>query len=451
MPVPSPRVIVILVVALIATGLGVAIVRSNDDSSKVASQTTSTSSSTSTAGATTTVPAPGTSAAPAPTTPIPTDQARIFNQIKDQVAEIRGLAWKAPLDIQVANDAEFRRQLNIVIARDIHVDRMKGDEVTLKILQLIPESTDYLKLYNDLLGGAVLGFYDPKTKKLLVRSSGSLSPAERITVAHEMDHALTDQYFDFGTATDVLDKADKSEEGSGFTSAIEGDAKLLESQWAEKYLSSKEQAAAKSDGSGSDVYNTTPLFIVKSLLFPYTTGLSFVTGRYGAGGWAAVNDLYKRPPNSTQVVIHPNLYQAGKTWSTPAFPNLAAATGCTPLRANTFGELSMSLMLQQSMSTGTANAAVKDWNGDVYATIGCGSARGFADRWVSDDDSAGALAAALGQWSKDWSGSSAGPGPFGRFSGPRGSGRIVQSGPRVDLILGDDAATVDRISSALGD
>lgn len=452
MSIPPPRVIVVLVVALIATGLGAAVVRSNsDDSNKVAAKSTTTTSTTSTTA--TTAPAPGTTAAtPPPTTaPIPSGQARILDEIKGQVAEVRGLAWKAPLDIQVASDTEFVRQLNAVVARDLHVDRMKGDEVTLKILQLIPQNSDYLKIYNDLLSGAVLGFYDPKTKKLLVRSSGTLSPEQRITVAHEMDHALTDQYFDFGTATDLLDKADKSEEGSGFTSLIEGDAKLLEALWAQKYLSAKERTQAAGEGGGADVYNRTPPFIVDSLLFPYTTGREWVVSRWRAGGWNAVNDAYRRPPNSTQVIIHPNLYVAGKTWSAPPIPNVAAATGCALVRTNAAGEFTFDALIKDSVSENTASTAVSDWNGDVYVTIQCGAQRGFVDRWVSDDGSAGALAGALAQWSKRWSGSSAGPGPDGRFAGPKGAGRIVKAGNRVDLILGDDTATAEKINAALGD
>src|SRR4051812_34751325 len=323
----SSRVVAALAAVVLVAALATVIVRATgDDSKHVASQSTSTTSSSSTT--TSTAPPPPGTPAPPPspaTTPVPPAQARIFNEIRDQVAELRGLPWKAPLDIQVANDAEFVRQLQAVIARDQHLDRMQGDGETLKVLKLIPQNLDYIKLYNDLLNGAVLGFYDPKTKKLLVRSSGSsLSPEERITIAHEMDHALTDQHFNYGPATDQLDQADKGEQGSGYSALLEGDAKLLEAMWAQKYLSAKERAQASGEAGGSsDVYRRTPPFVVDSLLFPYTTGRSFVAGRYQAGGWAAVNAIYGRPPDSTQVVIHPNLYMSGKTWSTPAFPNLA--------------------------------------------------------------------------------------------------------------------------------
>jgi hypothetical protein len=449
MSLPPPRVVLVLVVALLASGLAAVAIRGpSDDSGKVASRAAATTSSTS--SSTTAAP---TSTAPTTTAPVPSAEAAIFAQIKDQVAQVRELPWLAPLDIQVSPDADFVRQLNAVVARDQHLDRMYGDSETLKVLKLIPNNTDYNKVYKDLLGAAVLGFYDPKTKKLLVRASGTLTPEQRITVAHEMDHALTDQHFQFGPATDVLDKADKQEQSTGFTGLLEGDAKTLEALWAQKFLTATErqQASGETGGSTSAVLKRTPPFILDTLYWPYSAGKDFVVSRWRTGGWAAVNAAYKRPPDSTQVVNHPELYSAGKTWAAPVIPDMAAGTGCAPVRTGTAGEFTMTELLQMYLTAGTATKASANWNGDSFSTVHCGSARGFVDRWVSDSNSAGALAAALADWSQKWSGSFKAPGPDGSFSGSAGSGRIVQTGPRVDLVLGDDPATVAKLSAALGD
>ena len=174
-------------------------------------------------------------------------------------------------------------------------------------------------------------------------------------------------------------------------------------------------------------------------------------GRWNAGGWAAVNQAYLRPPDSTQVVDHPELYNAAKTWAPPAIPDVAAATGCAAVRSGTAGEFTMNELLELYLSPGTATAATTDWGGDSFATVRCSSARGFADRWVSDDNSAAALYNALSAWSQKWSGSFKAPGLDGRFAGSGGAGRIVRSGSRVDLILGDDAVTADKVDAALGD
>jgi hypothetical protein len=453
MRMPAPRVALIaLVVALLAAGLAVVALRAGDGGHKVASRSASTTSTPETItiapSTTTTAPAPPTTSA------IPPALQQTFDQIQAQVAQLRGLPWLGPLDIAVAPDAEFVKQLSAVNKRDLHVDRLQGDGVTLKVLKLIPQNTDFVKTVMDLYNGAVLGFYDPKTKKLLVRAnSTTLTPEQRITVAHEMDHALTDQHFKFGPATDALDAADKGEQTTAYSGLLEGDAKTLESQWAQKFLTAaqRNQAAAESNGSAS-VYTTTPPYMVNSLLWPYTTGRSFVVSRFRAGGWDAVNAVYARPPDSTLVVDDPPLYLAGKTWAAPAFPNLAAATGCTPVRTNTLGQFSMEELLHEHLDASTAQDASDGWNGDAYATISCGSARGFADRWTAPDTaSGGKLASALSSWAGDWSGGHTKPTADGRFSGPSGAGRIVVKDATVDLILSDDTPTADKISSALGD
>ncbi|MBV8161532.1 MAG: hypothetical protein JO265_11470 [Acidimicrobiia bacterium] len=453
MRVPAPRVALTgLAVALLAAGLATAVLRAGSGGHKVASH----------AAATTSLPtitiAPATSttaAAPSTTQPVPPALAAQFATIQAQVSQIRGLPWLAPLDISVAPDAAFVAQLNYVNQRDLHPDRLVGDGVTLQLLQLFPQNLDYTKTYMSLLSGAVLGFYDPKTKKLLVRYNGgpTLTPQARITVAHEMLHALTDQHFQFGPATYALDRADQEEQGTAYSGLLEGDAKLMEDNFSNRYLSfaDRQLAITETNAAASSIPRVPP-YLLDSLYWPYTVGKDFVVGRWRSGGYAAVNAAYQRPPDSTLVVEQPQLYDAGKTWAAPALPDLAAATGCTAVRANNLGTFTMEELLQQHLDKQTSQDAADGWSGDAFATIRCGSARGFADRWMAPDTtSAGKVASALSSWAPDWSGGHTAPAADGRFSGPTGAGRIVVNGTRVDLVLADDPPTADKVNAALGD
>src|SRR5438067_1651470 len=125
------------------------------------------------------------------------------------------------------------------------------------------------------------------------RAQSTTSTSSTITIAHEMDHALTDQHFQFGPATDVLDKNDQQEAYTGFTGLLEGDAKLLEALWSGKYLSAKERDQAATEGGDSSVIRRTPPFLLDTLYFPYTTGRAFVISRYRSGGWESVNAAYR--------------------------------------------------------------------------------------------------------------------------------------------------------------
>ena len=112
----------------------------------------------------------------------------------------------------------------------------------------------------------------------------------------------------------------------------------------------------------------------------------------------------------------------------------------------------MEELLHEHVDGTTADEASDGWSGDAFATVQCGSARGFADRWTAPDTgAAGKVVSALSSWAADWSGGHTRPAADGRFSGPSGTGRIVADGTRVDLVLADDAPTADKVNAALGD
>src|SRR5438552_775553 len=143
---PLRLVAVLLGVFLVADVVAIVVHDGSHKKVKAAARVPVTTSSSTTS----TAPA---AKGPTTTNPVPADLAGQFDTIRDQVASLRGLVWLAPLDVRVANNADFVRQLNAVEQRDMRPDRMNGDGDTDKILQLIPNSIDYTKAINDLLGG----------------------------------------------------------------------------------------------------------------------------------------------------------------------------------------------------------------------------------------------------------------------------------------------------------
>src|SRR5947209_1910430 len=146
MRVPAPRAALIgLSVALLAAGLATVAVRAGDGGHKVASRAPVTSTSTSPTTTITTSTTTTQASTPGPAPAVPPALAAQFAQIEGQVAQLRGLPWLAPLDISVAPDAQFVQQLNAITQRDLHPDRLQGDGVTLQLLKLFPQNTDYTK------------------------------------------------------------------------------------------------------------------------------------------------------------------------------------------------------------------------------------------------------------------------------------------------------------------
>jgi hypothetical protein len=436
-------VLVAMVVVLIVAGLGIARVRNARDTLRKAISFTTT---------TTTTRAPGTATAPAGG--LSAQQQAVVDTVKAQVSAIRGLPWKANLPIRFVSREDLAQRVKVLNAQEAakHRAELMADESVLKLLQLLPRDLDYAKTLDDLLAGGVLAFYDDESKEIFVGGGAEPDPATRSALAHELTHALTDQHFDFGSRGRALDDADRSEESAALTALIEGDATFVESLWEDKHLSAAERAAAAVGGSNDGgAYEKAPPYLLDSLLFPYQAGLTFVRSRHKAGGFAEVDNAYRNPPTSTEQILHPDTYAPGQGWTAPPLPDLALATGCGKVDTGTLGEFDMGELLTPRIGESDAHKAAAAWNGDAYGVVRCGAALGLADRWQADTAAdAGRLADALTRWSRGWSGATRAPDADGRFSGPRGSGRIVRAGGnRVELVLADDVATADRLVRAL--
>lgn len=397
---------------------------------------------------------------PSPTVPekvalphVPPSQRGTLEQLMAQVAEVRGLPWEEPLQLRLVSQDEMVRRLRAANARDTVPTQVAAEEATLKLLGLIPAELDLTRLIDEILGSAVLGFYDPETKDLYVAvgDANALDAAEKATVVHEMTHALTDQHFAYGPKTIALDKADKADEGLAFSALLEGDARLTELQWISKWLNEVEALAvllgvgAEAD-EGAEVLARIPSYVRRALVFPYEEGQTFVERLHSTGGFAAVDAAYRRPPTSTEQILHPEAYVTAERATVPLLPTVDA-TGCRTVRSGTLGEFDMGALLEQH-APGAASAA-DGWNGDAYTVLRCGTRLGLVQRWEAESPAdAGQLADALSRWSRGWSGGS-GPGADGRFTGPSGAGRIIRSGSRVDLVAAQDGGTAERLLRTL--
>ncbi|MCA1691388.1 MAG: hypothetical protein LC733_03980 [Actinobacteria bacterium] len=397
-------------------------------------------------------PSPDPPATVAPAPDVPEAQRQIFDQLMAQTAQIRGLPWRSSLNLRVVSRPELARRVIEVNARDTDPDRLAAEEATFKLLGLIPSDVDYAQLIDDLLAGGVLGFYDPLTRELFVGGDEELDGATKATIVHEMTHALTDQHFNYGPEVLALEEADKVDELAAYSALLEGDASLTEAVWMEEHLDPLEALGALLGGGSTDGVEailSAPEYVQNALYFPYTDGLEFVQGLHDAGGFAAVDAAYGRPPTSTEHIIHPATYSGSQGSASPSLPDLAAATGCQRVRSSGLGEFDMREVLDQHLGSDEAARAAQGWNGDAYALLRCGNSLGLVDRWEADAGAdAGRLVDALGRWARAWSGGRA-PTADGRFSGPSGSGRITRSGNRVDLVVTQDVETVDRIVGVL--
>jgi hypothetical protein len=315
-------------------------------------------------------PTPTTSAAATAGGSSGTANLAAFAKIEAQVEAIRGLAPRTTVTPVLLDSAAIGRKLAEIIAADTDHQAIANEGSLLIHLGMLPAGSDLEKLQTALTASQVIGFYDTVSKGLYVLSEGgSVGAMEKFVFSHEYTHALQDQVFGLDSLlTGAIDQTDRD---LARTALVEGDATMLMSLWASTGLTPLEllRIAGQSitDDSG-DLLANSPAILRDTLMFPYEDGLAFIERIYGEGGWAAVDAVYSKPPNSTSQILHPELYQQGVeplAMSVPAVP--VSLSGWQLTMQDTLGELVLRTWLQAGptgVDTPTAQDSVNGWGGD---------------------------------------------------------------------------------------
>ena len=319
----------------------------------------------------TTEPSPSADASASPASSAEVDA--IYDAIEDQVVAIRGLDPKRDVTRRVIDAAELRTMLTEQFDEETPPEYVAANERFYKALGLIPAESDLRDLTLDLLSGGVAGFYRKDQDTLYVVSKTGLPGVnERITFAHEYDHALQDQNTSVFTDQDgILDQADRI---LARQAVYEGDATLLMTLWSVENFDLSDLAellALGNDPEATALLEGMPVILRETLLFPYTSGLTFVQAIQVPGGWSAVNDVYDRMPVSTEQILHPEAYDTNEAPIAVELPDDLATElgdGWTVPFEDTFGELQLGIWLRESgIEAEAAATATTGWGGDRLA------------------------------------------------------------------------------------
>jgi len=339
---------------------------------------------------------------PAPDEPAPTptsdDSAangeleQLIQEIAQQTAVVRGLPLLDEIDSEIIDREQLRENLLTIIEEDYGQEQADLDRDVLWLLRLIPErSLDYFALQIDLYTEQVAGYYHSETKQLVVIGEpGGLTADQKVTLSHEITHALQDQHF----GLDRYDEDDPDfDRFTAFQSVYEGDATWTMIQWAISHLSMAEISEFLTAGDDTDTstFDNAPRYVRDSLIFPYSAGFAFVEQLIASGGLDALDAAMQDPPVSTEQILHPEKY-INEPRDLPLevdLPDLDGVLGddWEEVYEGSLGEFDLLILLEENgVANGTSAAA--GWGGAWFVTYQSGDdlLAVLSTRWDTTDD-----------------------------------------------------------------
>src|SRR5580704_5314954 len=296
------------------------------------------------------------------------------DEVLAEMSKLLSLPIREPLKKSVRSREEIRQFLLRQMRDDKDDAKRYADQKALEALGLIPKGYPLEQKLVALLTEQIAGLYDPKQREFFI--ADWTQPAEqRLIMAHELTHALQDQYFHVEKWEDEVKSNDDAQlaresvlEGSAMVAMI--DYLLRNTGKSSKDIEDFDPSLLVGDVNDSPELAQAPMVIQDEITFPYIPGAAFVQRALRMwNGWPDVHRLFENPPASTQQILHPDLYFRGVM---PAPVDLAPLTKAVPrgwkkLDENVMGEFAVTEILKQFIGKDQADAIAPSWAGDRYA------------------------------------------------------------------------------------
>ncbi len=309
----------------------------------------------------------------------------IREEIERQVAAIRGLEFKTPVDYQVLNRKEIKQTMAGKLAEVFSEQEFKDMTEAMAAVGLLPSGYPLREKYIDLLGEQVAAFYDQHAHKLFMYEDASLDNAQnRVVLAHELTHALQDQHF--GLKRLPLEIKNNDDRAAAASALVEGEATLVMSEFMLKNMSKQmlKDSVVSSFTQNMKQLETAPRYLREMLVFPYLRGQEFCAMLFGAGDYEGVSKAYAQPPSSTAQILHPQKFLANPREEPIAisWPE-TQVKGEKPVADNCVGEMGIRILFTEWLDATTAERAAAGWRGDRYLYFPAGQALLWKTVWAS--------------------------------------------------------------------
>ena len=373
--------------------------------------------------------------------------------IAHQLTEISGMKLKHPVPCDFITKDKINQFLKDRVKDVAKPDEIRAEELTLKKFGLVPPDFDLASTTVDLLTEQAAAFYDYDKKKLFITETTGTDSQEPV-LAHELSHALADQSFNLGR---FIHAGSKSDDGStARLAAMEGQATWIMSEYMAHQSgrslkdspSLVEMMSQLTNGGGGDfpVFENAPLYMRETLIFPYQRGMLFQNALVQHDGADAFAEVFRRPPVSTQQIMHPDKYLANVQPAQPALPDPHLPHSYKGLVGGSLGELDEAILLEQFEGKQRSEEIAPHFRGSNFELLENKKAGRvvllYATEWDSEQSARLYFEAYRGAMAKKWKKMEVAEETADLVRGSGDDGRFVltRKGPVVTSVEGLDPA-----------
>jgi hypothetical protein len=359
----------------------------------------------------------------------PKEAEELFHDV-DQILQFAskdsGLPIRKDVKRRLTSRDEVVSYLEKNMAEGKDAQRLRRSELVLKKFGLLPRDFDLQTFLVALLREQVAGYYDAKTATVNLLDWIDVEQ-QRPVLAHELTHALQDQYVGLEKwmkvgDTDLNDKKqptgadiENDEISEARQAVVEGQAMVVLVDYmlaptGQSILGSPQIADALKEGmlvgtSDSVEFKSAPIFLKEELTFPYRYGLDFETELLRARGKekafaAALSD----PPRTTRQIMEPKTYLSGESAEPMRLPDFERDfKNYERFDVGAIGEFDVAILVDQYAGTEASHNLYPHWRGGYYYAArpkgdpSAPLALLYASRWSSHEKAA-AFAAIYAQY-----------------------------------------------------
>jgi len=286
-----------------------------------------------------------------------------------KLAVVRGLKPKKPVPGVELGRKDLIAKIRTKVEREIPPEAIRREGDVMKLHGFLPPEMDYLDETMKLLEAQLAGFYEPNDGTMYI--AGDMDEMNSTaTLAHELVHALQDQYWDLKSRSDY--KPGESDKQAALACLAEGDATSVMTDVILKRM--KMTALDQTDQDYDDQMRASmnvgpsrkvPIAMRTSLVMPYVEGIKFVHALRRLGGFTMVNSAWEKPPTTTEQVMHIDKWRSHEAPIALKTPTTnALGKGWIVEDEDSSGELGIRTAFEEWVSRRDAADLATGWGGD---------------------------------------------------------------------------------------